>query len=284
MEIDKNQEEQINALLGDEDESVEEGESEASNSSEEAGSEVSAETEESPNSEETEEVSEVEGKTSDDEEEGGDDETKESDDSVSEIDALRAEVDRLASLVNQPKKEESSSEESSISTPNRGLDVESLFNDDFDFDSVIESEDKFKSFLTDFAKKVQSSTHETILQTLPDTVSSYVNEQVTIKDQVNNFYRDNPDLENTKKYVSVTANEIASEHPDWDFSAVLDETAKKVRKSLGLKQDAKKSSSDKGQKKSPALAKGTKGQSLKKKPKQELSAMEQEIAELLEED
>lgn len=293
--LDDDTQNQINALLGDgNDESVEEGTSETEDSSEETGSEVSEETQESSEGEEHEETSNSEGEKSNDSEEGSEnasessespEKPEESDGSVSEVDALRAEVNRLAAKINEGSTEESSSSEEKPAIPEPNLDPATLFGDDFDFESVVESEESFKKFLTDFAKKVQGSAHESILQTLPDTVSTYVNQQVTVKEQVNEFYKNNPDLSSTKRYVSVTANEVASEHPDWDFPTVLDETAKRVRKSLGLKEEAKKeNSSSSGQKKdSPALAKGTKGQSSKKKPKQELSQMEQEIQELMEE-
>jgi len=284
-------EDQINSLLSgessDASETLEDGSGTPDETGQETGPEGEQESQESSEEQESEEVSgtdEAPEETEEIESEEGAEPSEESESSESEIERLRAEVDRLSAMISQSKGSESSDSEASESPQVSPISSEEIFDENFDFDSVMESEDNFKSFLQNFATKLQSKAHQDILQSLPDTVANYVSQQVSYQNQVRDFYSENPDLAGTKKYVAVTANQVASEHPDWELSDVLEETAKRARKSLGLHKQAKeKASENPSQKKSPALAKGTQGHSSKKKPKQELSAMEQEILSLMEE-
>jgi len=269
--------EEISDMLGDVNETTdnETGSSESNDALEETGSETEQETEQAAEGSEDEETSSSERDEVTDQKEGDESKEEETPSDESEVERLQAEVDRLSALVGQSEKEPESSLPSS---------PENLFDEDFDFDQVIESEDSFKSFLTDFATKVQSQAHQNILQSLPDTVSSYIGQQLEYRDQIKDFYKDNEDLTSVKKYVAVTANQVAAEKPDLELPKVLDETAARVRKALGLKKKAVENDQDSKQKKSPAFSKGTSGTTSSKKPKQELSAMEKEIMDLIEED
>lgn len=211
-------------------------------------------------------------------------ESSESEEEKSENQKLREELERLSAQINQNSPEQSQESQESqeeSSGPTLGDSFDPL--GDRDFDSIVESKESFTEWAKEFAEKIQKQTHEAVLEKLPDTVSSYVDSQVTIREKVKDFYEKNSDLAQAKKYVGVVANQVAAEHSDWEFDDVLAETARRSRETLGLKQQAeqneKASSSQK--KSSPAFSGGTKTGSAKRSAAPELSELEKEIDELI---
>lgn len=279
-------EQDIGALLGED--SPPEAEDES------RGTEKSAETTESGESGSQdqdagseEETSETRSEGEQPESEGSQEEVESSEEeSESEEDSRDAQIRELQAEVNRLSKGEATkSAEAESETSTSQEESKSDPFDPFmgqDFDSIIESKESFQKWAEGLYERAKKDTHEEILKRLPETVNSYVEHQVAIRDSVNEFYRQNDDLVNYKNYVGQIANEVQGEHSDWTFDQILEETATRVRQKLGLKEKAQGKGSSSQRK--PALSGGTKTGSSKARSGnsgEELSEVEKHIQSLL---
>jgi len=149
-----------------------------------------------------------------------------------------------------------------------------------DLDEVLSSPEAFnKVLLAVYNMALQEASKlsaEQIMKGLPGTIYSYVTEHVNMKELVNQFYVENPDLAMMKKTVAAVANDIAAEHPEFTTEQVFAESAKKTRELLQIK------ATPQGQKKgenSPAFVKQRSSNNRVKG--EELSGLQKEIADLL---
>lgn len=117
-------------------------------------------------------------------------------------------------------------------------DEQSLFGD-WSFDAIIEDENSFKKFLGEFAQKITTHTETRLLKKLPGTVSTLTTQQIEARQTVDSFYSEHPQLAEVKPYVAKVVSLVASEHADWALPQVLEESAKRAYKALGLKKQAK---------------------------------------------
>lgn len=76
---------------------------------------------------------------------------------------------------------------------------------------------------------------ERILNALPSIVQAQVTQQTAIKVLVDDFYDNNKDLVGVRRTVAAHANEVHSEHPDWDTAKVFSEAGIKTRAVLGMR-------------------------------------------------
>jgi|GEM_PF-4938602 len=102
------------------------------------------------------------------------------------------------------------------------------------FDEVMKDSNNFNALLT----TVVNTAVERSLRLMPQIATQLVDQQITLKTVVNDFYIDNKDLVPHKKYVGFVSNEIASQHPDWGLTQILQETEKEVRNRLKLSRVA----------------------------------------------
>lgn len=220
-----------------------------------------------------------EGDSSQESEEEQGVEGEEEDPRDAQIRKLQDEVNRLSRGEPQTQTQDQSSQEETQETSRETFDPMM----GYEHDSIMESPDTFKEWASKLYEQAKKDAREDVLQTLPDTVESYVKSQVSIQEQAREFYRNNSELAGHKDYVSRVANEVAAEHPDWSFSDILEETGKRARQTLGLKQQAQKSEQEtSGQKKTPAFASGTQGSNSKKNSGGEtLSEVEKQIQSLI---
>ena len=139
-------------------------------------------------------------------------------------------------------------------------------------DDVVEEAMTDPAKLKEVLKTVHKNAVESTLRSVLPAVNEIVTRQLQIKTLVDNFYRENEDLAPYKEFVGFVANVVASEHPDWDYSKVLEETAKISRQKLLLekKTEKQKKSSTKRYKPSAARQQPAK-----------LSELEQEILDLI---
>lgn len=283
---------EINELLGEEArddvESEESGESGESEPRTESQSEY-AESTESGEHTETGGADEAEGQESEESSEG-EEEVKSEEDSQegaenageeSELERLRAEVNRLAAEAGEPAAENKPSEESSSSD-----DFDPI--GEYDFDEIVESKETFSKWASDFAQKIQDAAYKKATADLNQQLQTQVSEQVSVHEQVRDFYQANPELDGVRDYVSKVAAQVSKENPESDFQTILDQTAQKARETLGIKKaeaDAKSESKSKPSKKpAPAFADSTKAASKRKKSTGDgLSETEKQIQDLLEE-
>ena len=148
------------------------------------------------------------------------------------------------------------------------------------FDQIIENEDSFKKFLTTFASKITERTEERLLKKLPTTVSKLTTEQIETRQTVNDFYATHKQLATVKPFVAQVVSTVASENAAWTLEQVLEESAKRAYKALGLKQQAVATEQNSSNKK-PAFAGPAKGNRGEVNTAQK-SKLERELEELME--
>jgi hypothetical protein len=113
-------------------------------------------------------------------------------------------------------------------------------------------------------------------QTMPATFTHFARQQIELRETVNEFYKQNPELSSRKATVGSVANEIAVEHPEYDVPTLLNESAKQVRKMLGLKASIKLN--DKTKVTKPAfVTQKSRGERVRK---DDLTELQKEMAEL----
>ncbi len=110
------------------------------------------------------------------------------------------------------------------------------------FDDVMKDVNNFNALLT----SVVNTAVERSLRLMPQIATQLVDQQMTLKTVINDFYTDNKDLMPHRKYVGYVSNEIASQHPDWNLSQILQETEKEVRNRLTLARIADNTASGQG--------------------------------------
>ena len=107
-----------------------------------------------------------------------------------------------------------------------------------DLDEILSSKEKFNSFMSRAINLSINSAVENTLRSMPQVVSAQVRQQQQMQTYVDEFYKENKDLEPVKKTVGAVANTVYSENPAFTLDEVFSETAKRVRTMLGLKKQA----------------------------------------------
>lgn len=122
-----------------------------------------------------------------------------------------------------------------------------------DFDKVMETKEEFVKFMLKVTSGVQERTRQTVLTSIPQIVGNYVQQKATMDTVANAFYKDNPELKRSKKFVSIIANEVHAENPTMKIEDVMKETAKRAKESLGLNETVQKKDKEKVTKPKPQL-------------------------------
>ncbi len=153
-----------------------------------------------------------------------------------------------------------------------GIDMDDLLGDPAKLNGVLQAV---------YNKALQQASRialEQAYQTMPATVLHFSRQQYEMQETIRDFYRQNPELLERKATVGSVANEIAVTHPEYTVAQLLDESAKQVRKMLGLKQQAQEQVKEIKKTPTPGFAKQRSGGGRVKQ--EELSALEKEMAEL----
>lgn len=103
-----------------------------------------------------------------------------------------------------------------------------------DIDEILSSKDKVNTLLGKVLNVAVQQLGTVMQQSLPGTVREQIITQRNVQTVVDAFYDENKDLAMVKKVVGAVSSQVASEHPDWSLGQILQETAVKVRTSLGL--------------------------------------------------
>lgn len=209
------------------------------------------------------------------------DETSGDDEDEDELTLLRKQnqllMEQLNAASQQPVKTENNEQ---VEQPAKEVDASTLFGE-WKFDEIIENEDSFKKFLGDFAKKISAHTEERLLEKLPTTVSKLTVEQISARETVTSFYDDNKQLAAVKPFVAKVVTTVASEHPEWDLPKVLEESAERAYKALGLKRVVEEQEKKPGAKK-PAFAGPASGKRGVQDADSGKTKLEKELEELME--
>jgi hypothetical protein len=149
---------------------------------------------------------------------------------------------------------------------------------DNDIDDVLASKELFNSAISKAMKMAEESAVQKIFTSLPHIVMKQMQQQFTIKQATDEFYRDNPDLEPVKKTVAAVANEIYSTNPQLSVVEIFQKSAEKTREILGLRKQATRLVNEQGR--MPELVKRTQGNREKMKIPN-VDKMQQELSDLL---
>lgn len=147
----------------------------------------------------------------------------------------------------------------------------------------IKTEEEYSDVLTDRNKLNQllnqvytsgfARARETVLQEIPSVVTPAIRQEITKTTLLENWRRNNPDLLDKMDYVTMVAQQLASQHqndPSWDWPNLFEELGPAVRQRLGV------AAQQQPQAKKPAFA-NSKVASRKPSPK-EISETEKQLA------
>ena len=103
-----------------------------------------------------------------------------------------------------------------------------------DIEEILVDPGKLNAILNQVYKKAEASGYEKALRSIPQIVDKHINNQLTVKEKVDLFYKQNPALDPVRNYVAKVASSIQSEHPDWDIDTIFAETKKVAEYTLGI--------------------------------------------------
>lgn len=198
---------------------------------------------------------------------------------LSEVEQLKRQLSVLKDQLNQQGVSEPPAQEPDAFEPIS----DDLFKD-VNFDELLDDPESLKSAMIKLANTVKEQTEKSIFNRLPDQVGTIASQQLDYRKTADNFYEQYSELGEVKPYVASITKQVSNEHPDWTFQKVLDEVANRAYKAMGLPKPSQEDTRRKkaGKKKKPAFVSGTKTSSNRNKAGSELSELESEISELLE--
>lgn len=277
METDESQKEQVDSMLSDFFPSSEQPVEEpvAEEPADETKGEESQADEGETTKEETVGIEDQEGKETPAEIPPVAEEVKAADDEITTIkkqnEILMQRIEELSGKIMEPAKVAEAQD--SQQKPS----VYDIIGDD-DIDDVLASKELFNSAISKAMKMAEESAVQKIFTSLPHIVMKQMQQQFTIKQATDEFYRDNPDLEPVKKTVAAVANEIYSTNPQLSVVEIFQKSAEKTREILGLRKQATRLVNEQGR--MPELVKRTQGNREKMKIPN-VDKMQQELSDLL---
>lgn len=102
---------------------------------------------------------------------------------------------------------------------------------DLDLESAMESKEGF----LDFLGKALLLSKKDIINTMPEVIDTVVTQKSSLESIRDKFYENNPIFTPIKPYVGQVAQQISAADPTKNLEAVLEETARVVKETLGLK-------------------------------------------------
>lgn len=207
----------------------------------------SKETEEPKNEEQEQEQEETE-KPKAEQSEGDEEEESQNPDKDEVIQRLRSQIEEMSKKgEEEPKGEEESKEpkgeeqEEQEEQESEQVEFESQeFVSEEEFDDIIQDRSKLNEVLNRVALESANATREAILRQLPGIIDQSTSRQLTVRQSIQKFYTDNPDLQEYGSYVGHIANKVRAEKPDAPMVTVLNEAGEQARKDLGIQKEAKK--------------------------------------------
>lgn len=197
------------------------------------------------------------------------------------VESLRARIDELHGKLTEAQKgpdltkakaEETKVEETKIE------DVIKTYLGDVHIDDVVTKPELFVKVLKGVEERAREEAVTRVITQIPNIVIRYIQQHNALQKATTEFYESNSDLAQARKTVGAFANEVSSEHPDWTLEKVLDETAIRARKALGIvKQVQSKSKVKPGD---TGLVKGP-GKTGVKGKVGNLSGLQKEISDLI---
>lgn len=189
-----------------------------------------------------EEREEPEAEGQEEQEEQGEQEEPSKDEVIKQ---LREEVNRLsqgepeAGQREQPEREEPEGEQRE-EPEEQTLEFEGQeFVTEEEFDEIIQDRNKLNEVLNKVAFQSAKAAREAVLRQVPEVVSKTTNRQMSVRQAVQNFYQENPDLQEYGSYVGHIANRIKAENPDLGMNDILSKAGQEARSKLNIQKKAK---------------------------------------------
>jgi hypothetical protein len=125
--------------------------------------------------------------------------------------------------------------------------ADEFFTDDKEFDAIVED----KTAMNKVLSKVKHSAVEYILKSLPAVITNLVGSQVVMAMKTAQFYKDNSDLVEHRKFVEEVATDLATKNPAITLEDLFDkgQLEEEVRKRKGLQKKAETKEKMKSQEK-----------------------------------
>lgn len=223
--------------------------------------------------EETEEetAASEEGEDDEDEDEEPEEESEDPRDAI--IAQMQARLDALEKPKAPPKEEKEE-------PPPLPDDLQQRILGDLDIDDVTSDPKLFMQVIQNALTVGRDMTYEHVMKAIPNMVIQQTKGYQDLMSMQRRFYKKNKDLRSFKNIVANAANEVHSEHPDWEVEKVLEEAAKVARKTIGIttKKSKLENPPSNKPKQKPAFAKTPSS----KKPKaQQVSKLQKDINDTL---
>jgi len=184
-------------------------------------------------------------------------------------------LERLEALAEAKIAPKESVAETTVTTSGK----KKFLKDDEELIEILDDREKFEEVLSRVHEDALVKAREEILSSIPKTVIAQVQQQVYLKKTVDDFMDEHSNLKPVRKTVGLIANEVSAEHADWTLPQVLQETAVRAYKVLGIKQKIVENKG--GGNSSPAFATGgDKGS--RKVSGSNKSSLQRELDELIE--
>ena len=258
---------EIDSIFDEDEEESGEGEEEREEGEKE---EEGEEGEKEEDAEEEQEESQ-ESKEDDNKEVSENEESEEKIEDKTEADRIKellAKVDELQGQISSFSKQKT---ETKTKEDTEALD----FLKDMDLEDVYEDPTKFNQILQQVASYSLKQAEQKILANIPEIIQSHLQETLSAKELAEKFYAENEDLQNVRNVVRACAEQVAQENQEWSVEKVLNEAAKRTRKTLGISLQTESNLGD------PDKAGFIKTQKTGRRNKQQkISALQQELDEL----
>ena len=88
--------------------------------------------------------------------------------------------------------------------------------------------------------KVHWLTMEKLLRAIPELIKNRMEEDIILRREAMRFFENNGDLLEHSPLLSMVANEVQAEHPDWNVREVFEEAGKRARLRLDGQKKAEK--------------------------------------------
>ena len=172
--------------------------------------------------------------------------------------------------------------EPKVAPPATSAAVARNFMEGLDINDVLATSENLNTLLATVYNEAMTEASklsaEQILQNLPNIMSTYVTQHLTMNKLVEDFYTSNPDLQPVKQTVATVANKIAAEHPEFTTEQVFEASATETRSLLRIKGlAAAPTTPARGTK--PAFAPATNGRVRERAPV--LTGIEKDVLDLI---
>jgi hypothetical protein len=229
----------------------------------------------------TEEAEDEEAGTSEDTEEEEDDDDDDSfEDSGTATDPKDDVIRQLQERLDKLEKGDKAPEPKKEEPPALPEDLQQRILGDLDIDDVTSDPKLFMQVMQNALTVGRDMTFEHVMRRIPDLVMTQTRGYQELMTMTRKFYKEHKDLRPYKNTVVAAANEVHSEHPDWEYSKVMSEAAVRARKTIGItrkQQSQNPPGKTKATKQKPAFAKTPKA----KKVKEQVSKLQQDINQTL---